>query len=258
MLDPSYAMFPVYAVTTPEAVRVPFDDDLNVDRDSLLGSVSAGVRLVLIANPNQPTGTLLDVDVLYELIERAGEVGAIVAIDEAYYPFSDFTVLPLLDKYPHMVMLRTFSKASGLAGLRLGYVAGHPSVIENLFKVRAANDINSFAILCASLALSHPAVIEDYTVQVREGVKVLTENTKALGLTPLPTRTNFMLVRVGQRCLPAELVDRLRGHGYMVKGPFSTRGMEDCIRMTIGPPDVMRDFAKVLETALSETTDPDA
>ena len=67
-----------------------------------------------------------------------------------------------------------------------------------------------------------------------------------------------MLVRVGQRCLPAELVERLRGHGYMVKGPFSTRGMEDCIRMTIGPPDVMRDFAKVLETALSETTDPDA
>ena len=258
MLDPSYAMFPVYAdMYEAEAVRVPFDYDLNVDSESLLGSIAAGVRLVLIANPNQPTGTLLDVNVLHEMIEKAGEVGAIAAIDEAYYPFSEFTVLPLLDRHPNLVMLRTFSKASGLAGLRLGFVAGHAEVIGNLFKVRAANDINSFAISCASQLLSHPEIIEDYGVQVQEGAKVLAEKTRALGLTPLPTRTNFMLVRVGHRCPPGELVERLREHGYIVKGQFSSRGMEDCIRMTIGSPRLMAAFADVLEAALAETTAPE-
>jgi len=151
-------------------------------------------------------------------------------------------------------VIRTFSKASGLAGLRIGYVAAHPAVVANLFKVRPANDVNSFAILCASQILKHPEVVEDYVAQVSAGGQLLAERTRAMGLEPLPTSTNFMLVRVGHRCDPGRLVQRLHDHGYMVKGPFSYPCLEDCIRMTLGPPALMVVFVDALETALSEVS----
>ena len=252
MLDPSYAMYPVYAqMFQAEAVLIPFDHDLTLNVSHLQSSIAQGVRLVMLANPNQPTATLLNEDALLRLIERAADVGALLAIDEAYYPFSRTTVLPWIEEHPHLLVIRTFSKAAGLAGLRIGFVAGHADVIGNLYKVRSVHDVNSFAILCASQILAHPQVVNDYVAEVGAGGALLAERARALGLTPLPTHTNFMLIRVAHRCPPPQLVESLRERGYLVKGPFNTPCLADCIRVTLGPPELMASFAECLREVLA-------
>jgi histidinol-phosphate aminotransferase len=253
MLDPSYAMYLVYAqMFQARPVRITFDRDLVPDTKRLLNSIVPGVRLILLANPNQPTGTMLDEDFLLQVLERATRVGALLAIDEAYYPFSQTTALPWVKRHPHVLVLRTFSKAAGLAGLRIGFVAGHPSVINNLSKVRAANEINSFAILCAQQILAHPKIVDDYIAAVQAGAQVLAEQARTLGLTPLlPVYTNFMLIRVAHRCPPAQLADNLRSRGYLVKGPFAVPCLADCLRVTLGPPEIMTGFVRCLQEALA-------
>jgi histidinol-phosphate aminotransferase len=252
VLEPSYAMYTVYAqMFQAEVVKNLFDRSLKLDAKLLVNGIVPGVRLVLVANPNQPTGTLLDERTIVEVIERAARVRALVAIDEAYYPFSHVTAMPLLEAYPNLLILRTFSKAAGLAGLRLGFVAGHAEVIRNLFKVRTANDLNAVAIQCASLILSHPQVVDEYVAEVEAGGHLLAARVRSLGLTPLPTYANFMLIRVGRQCSPAHLIDSLRSRGYLVKGPFNYPCLQDCIRVTLGPPELMSRFADCLQEVLS-------
>lgn len=252
MLDPSYAMYKIYAqMFQAKVVPIPFDHELKVDTEQLLRSVIPGVRLVMLANPNQPTGTLLKEDVLRRLTERTRATGTLLAVDEAYYPFSHYTVLPWVKEFPHLLVIRSLSKAAGLAGLRIGFVAGHRDAVANLYKVRSVHDVNSMAIMCASQVLKHPEIIDDYVAEVEAGGRLLAERARALGLVPLPTRANFMLVRVARRCSPSKLVEALRDRGYLVKGPFSNPCIEDCIRITLGPRALMTAFADVLEQILA-------
>lgn len=253
MLDPSYAMFPVYAqMFQAKCVPVGFDCTPALDTEGLLSSIVPGTRLLMIANPNQPTGTILEDDTLLAVFQRAAEVGALVAMDEAYYPFSRITALPWLGSYPNLLVIRTFSKAAGLAGLRIGYVAGHPEVIANLYKVRVVNDMNSFAMLCARQVLKHPEVIDDYVAQVEDGGRVLAGRAQDLGLVPLPTHANFMLLRVAHRINPSVLLEGLKARGYLVKGLAGTPCVADCIRVTLGPPHMMAQFADCLKEVLEK------
>ncbi len=252
MFDPSYAMYAVYAqMFQAQVTKIVFDRSLAVDTHKLLRSVEPGVRLVVLANPNQPTGTLLDEKFLIELVERAAQTSTLVAIDEAYYPFSHYSALPLIEKYPNLLVIRTFSKAAGLAGMRIGFIAGHAEVIRNLFKVRTANDLNGFAIHCAAQIVAHPEVIDDYVAEVEAGGKILAEQARAMRLEPLPTHANFMLIRVAHLCQPARLIDALRERGYLIKGPFNFPCIKDCVRVTLGPPAVMADFVECLRQVLS-------
>src|SRR5262245_27870576 len=253
MLDPSYAMYSVYAdMFQGEATRVPFDSLAGIDVERLLGAIVPGVKLVLIANPNQPTGTLIPEDALLEVAKRALENGALLAVDEAYYPFSGTTILPHITELPNLAVLRSFSKAAGLAGLRIGFVAADPRVVGDLYKVRSVHDVNAFAMACALELLAQPQVIDDYVEHVREGERVLRERAEALGLTVAPSYANFSLVEVADRCPPSELVERLRDRGYIVRGPFSAPPLARHIRVTLGQPQVMHAFCDALTDALSE------
>ena len=252
MLDPSYAMFPVYSqMFGGKSILVPYNRDLELDTEFLLKSIVKGVRLVMLANPNQPTGTILDEDVLTEVIERAADVGALVAMDEAYYPFGRSTVLPLIQSYPNLLVTRTFSKAAGLAGLRIGFVVGHPDVVSNLYKLHTVNDINSMSILCAGHILEYPQIVDDYVSEVEAGGRVFAEQLPALGLASLPTHTNFALVRVSHICQPQQLVEALKHRGYLVKS-MDSPCVSDCIRVTLGPPAMMSDFVTCLQQVLEQ------
>jgi histidinol-phosphate aminotransferase len=251
MLEPSYAMYPVYArMFQAEAVRIEFDRNLAVNEEELLGAVKQGVRLVMLANPNQPTGTLIKPETLRNLIQRALQVGALVAIDEAYYPFSDATVLPWVRDFANLLVIRTFSKASGLAGLRVGWVAAAAEIVKNLFKVRSAHDVNGMAMLCAGLILEHPEIVESYRAEVRESARVLALKLEELDLIPLPTAANFLLFRVAHRASPQRLAAALKEMGYLVKASFDSPCIADCIRVTLGPSELMLRFAECLKEIL--------
>jgi histidinol-phosphate aminotransferase len=251
MLAPSYAMYPIYSrMFGAEPIQVPFEVDLSLDVEALLAAITPDVRMVLLANPNQPTGTKLSHDDLRAVVDRAGRVGALVAIDEAYFPFSHSTVLPWLANNPHLVVTRTFSKAWGLAGARIGLAAADPDVIANLYKVRSAYDVNAFAALCARTLLAHPQIASDYVAEVDAGRDVICRRAREMGLDPLPGETNFQLIRVGDRIEPAVLVERLRERRYLIKGPFGAPCLRDCVRVTLGPPQLMAEFCDALQSVL--------
>jgi histidinol-phosphate aminotransferase len=260
MLDPSYAMYRVYAdMFDAEATRVRFESLDGVGVERLLAAIVPGVKLVLIANPNQPTGTLMPEEALLDVVRRALEVDALVAVDEAYYPFSGATILPHVADLPNLAVLRSFSKAAGLAGLRLGFVAADAHVVDDLFKVRSVHDVNAFAMACALELLAQPKVIDDYVDHVRQGERVLRERAEALGLSVAQSYANFSLIDVASRCPPAELVKRLHDRGYLVRGPFSAPPLARHIRVTLGPPHVMTAFCDALADSLSrEQADGDS
>lgn len=251
MLEPSYAMYPIYArMFGMEPVQIGFGDDLSFDTDELLAGVGPETRLVFIANPNQPTGTVLADAVIGELLTRARAVGALVVVDEAYYPFSAHTLLPWVAEHPNLVVTRTFSKAWGLAGVRIGLVAAAPEIVTNLFKVRSAYDVNAVAAACADVLLAHPEVAQDYAAEVAAGRELLVTRARALGLEPVPSLTNFQVLRLAGRRDPAELVAALHARGYIVKGPFGAPCLHDCIRVTLGGPELMGAFADALAAEL--------
>lgn len=253
MLDPSYAMYGVYAeMFRAEITRVPFATLDGMDVERVVAAIEPGVKLVLLANPNQPTGTLLTEDELLKIADAAADVDALVGIDEAYFPFSGMTILPRVADVPNLAVLRSFSKAAGFAGLRIGYVAAESDVISNLFKVRSVHDTNAFAMACALEVLAHPEVIDDYVEHVRAGEKVLRERCGELGLPVEPSYANFVLVDVAAKCDPATLVERLRDRAYLVRGPFSRPPLTSYIRVTLGPPPLMSAFCDALADALGD------
>jgi histidinol-phosphate aminotransferase len=251
MLDPSYAMYAVYSeMFGATAFKVPFERVEPVSADRVLAAIDDRVKLVLITNPNQPTGTLMaDADLL-EVVRAAASVGALVLVDEAYGDFARTTVIPHVDSYPNLVVTRTFSKAAGLAGLRIGYAAADPRVIDALFKVRSVHDVNAVAMLCAEEILAIPSVVDDYVDAVRAGAQTLHARAAALGLEVPETHTNFALVRVGEVVEPGVLVERLRERGYLVRGPFSAPALAPYIRVTLGPPEIIDGFCDVLAEVL--------
>ncbi len=251
-LEPSYRTYPVYAqMAGAEVTAVEFEPDLTLDTARLMDALEPGVGLVFLANPNQPTGTSLEPEVVRSLLERAGEIGALVSIDEAYYPFSRQTSIGLLKDHPNLVVTRTFSKAWGLAGLRVGLVAAEPEVVRNLFKVRSVYDINSVAVLCVRKLLAHPEIAEDYVAEVDAGRELLAGRARDLGLEPLPSETNFMQIRVSDRIDPAALAEALQDRGYLVKHSHPAPCLAGCIRVTLGPPELMSRFADALEEVLA-------
>jgi histidinol-phosphate aminotransferase len=174
----------------------------------------------------------------------------LVVVDEAYYPFSRMTALQWIFEHPQLVITRTFSKAWGLAGLRVGVVAASADVIANLYKVRSAYDINAVAALCVRTLLEHPEVADEFVAEVDAGRQVLCERVTALGLEAPAGQTNFQLVRCARRIEPARLVALLRDHGYLVKGPFAAPCLADCIRVTLGPPALMAEFGDALQAVI--------
>jgi histidinol-phosphate aminotransferase len=160
-------------------------------------------------------------------------------------------VLPWVAEHANLVVLRTFSKAWGLAGLRAGVVCASPDVVRTLYKVRTAYDVNGAAVLALRTFLAHPEVAADYVVEVDAGRALLRERLSALGLQPLGDGTNFQVFRVAPRADPAALAAALEQRGFLVKGPFGVPCLADCLRATLGPPELMARFADALEAALA-------
>src|SRR3954471_13962088 len=252
MVAPSYAMYPIYGeMFGAQPVQVHVDERLAAAPAALLEAIGDDTRLVLLARPNQPTGTLLAEDVLEQVLARATAVRALVVVDEAYHPFSGTTVLPWVERHRNLVVLRTFSKAWGMAGLRLGVVCADPEVARTLYKVRSAYDVNAVAIAFARIVLAHPEIADDYVAQVDAGRALLGERLRRLGFEPLGGRTNFQVFRVAPVAEPAPLAAALEERGFLVKGPFGHPSLAACLRATLGPPELMDRFAGALEAALA-------
>ncbi|WKZ36501.1 MAG: aminotransferase class I/II-fold pyridoxal phosphate-dependent enzyme [Anaerolineales bacterium] len=245
--DPTYAMYAIYSqIFQAQARTIPYEETMKFDIDLMLEYLMEKPRILAIANPDQPTGSTLSESIIRKLAAAARDVNTLFVVDEAYFPFYPRTVVDLVHEFDNIVITRTFSKVGGLAGLRLGYFAAHPEIVHNVHRIRGAHEVNEMSIAIGNYVLDHPELTEQYLADVEAGRNVLEEAALDLGLGFPECPANFQLIRFTGMNNTQEIVASLKQQGYLVKGGFSSPAVQDCIRITLGGPDVMIGFVDAL------------
>jgi histidinol-phosphate aminotransferase len=245
LLRPAYAMYRFYAQLAGAAVReIDYEGPaMEFPLTSLLDAITPATRAVLIANPNNPTGTGLPLPAIERILKHAHK--AAVFIDEAYFEFSGVTALGQIERWPNLFVSRTFSKVYGMAAMRLGCLFSHPANVLYLHKAQSPYSVNTLAVLAAQAAIRDTAYIESYVAEVLAAREVLCAGLDRLKIGYVPSSANFVLIRAGQRAL--EIRDRLRGQGILVRD--RSYEVPGCVRITVGTREQTRRLLAALEEA---------
>ncbi|MBK8970000.1 MAG: histidinol-phosphate transaminase [Hahellaceae bacterium] len=246
--------FAVYGLVTQisgaTAVVVPAKD-WGHDLDAMAAAVTSKTKLIYLANPNNPTGTCFDNDALQGFLARVPE-RVLVVLDEAYFEYFEDQDRPdgisFLARYPNLIVCRTFSKAYGLAALRLGYAVSHPGIAELLNRVRQPFNVNTLAQEAGLVALDDDMHLQKSVELNRQGMQQLTEGLAGLNLTVIPSRANFLTVQVGRA---AEINRALLNKGVIVR-PLDGYGMSEWLRVSIGLAEENQRFLEALTDVLAE------
>jgi histidinol-phosphate aminotransferase len=244
---PEFSIFShVAALLGAEVKGVPFHDDLSFPYVEFREAAAASrPDLIVLINPNNPTGTAVDLDFIVDIASSYPDVP--VLVDEAYYEFTGRTVVGQLSSHRNIVVLRTFSKAFAMAGLRLGYIVAAPPVLHQIAKLRNPFDVNELAVVAAEAQLADLDPMRRYVEQiVNESKPIVSTFCQRVGLPVWSGEANFALIKP-QDCLRA--VEFLREHGILVRS-MSAPLLRGMLRVTIGTPDEMTRFTQVLEEYL--------
>ena len=238
----AFAVYPIVVQAVGATARIaPAHDGsrgpvCGHDLDAMSSLIGANTRLVFIANPNNPTGTWLESDALETFIANL-PAHVMVVVDEAYFEYADKPSYPdtstWLERFPNLIVTRTFSKAYGLAGLRIGYALSHPDVAGLLNRVRQPFNVNSVAQAAALAALDDVGHLQQSIQRNREGMEQLLTGFHALGLACIESAGNFVAVNTGRGL---ERYEALLQQGIIVR-PVANYGMPDYLRVTIGRSD---------------------
>ena len=246
--------FAVYPIVTQaigaKAVAVP-SKDWGHDLDAMAAAVTERTRLIFVANPNNPTGTVHDAGAIEAFLGKIPE-GVLVVLDEAYCEYmtgeKDPDGVELLSRFPNLIVCRTFSKAWGLAALRVGYSVSSPAIADVLNRVRQPFNVSSVALAAATAVLDD----EDYLQRSREtnsaGLKQLEEAFDQMGLRYIPSSGNFVAVEVGPQAMG--VYQALLAHGVIVR-PVAGYGMPEHLRVSVGLPAQNEHFINALAKALA-------
>jgi histidinol-phosphate aminotransferase len=241
---PTFAMIPVFAKINGVApVSVPMTATWDIDPEAL---IATGARIIYVCSPNNPTGTPASRAGLERLI--AGAPGVVV-LDEAYAEFAEDTRIDLTAASDRLLVVRTMSKAFGLAGLRIGYAVGAPGIVAEVEKSRGPYKVSVAAERAALAALAKDrAWVAARVADARDSRSRLAESLRALGLAPLPSQGNFVLVPVPGA---AGVARRMREHGVAVRVFEGLPSIGDSLRITVGPASMMERVIVALEEALA-------
>jgi histidinol-phosphate aminotransferase len=253
--DPTYAMVDVYShMFEAKSTKIGYSPDLVFDFNGMIQSITNKTRLVYIANPNQPTATILSKTQFETLLEKTAASGALLVVDEAYIDFADagYNSLDYIDSYDNLIITRTFSKAFGLASVRLGYIITQECNIEYLFRVKTLADINLFAVKCGEYLIDNHEIVDAYTNSVKRAKLLIGKRMEEMGLTCIDGHTNFIHIRIPDTHDGETIARRLKERGYAVRctGMGLPAVLEGCIRITVGPEDEMHKFITVFAEEL--------
>ena len=245
---PTYTMYEVYAsATEARVVTVQAAEDLQFPFERLIAAITPRTQVIAIANPNSPSGSVARQEQIIELARRAPH--AVVLVDEAYFHFHQESVIDLIGEVPNLMVARTFSKAYGLAGLRVGVLTGPVELLRWVRRVLSPYSVNSIALACLPAAIDDVEYIDWY---VGEVVAARFEFEAALDTASIkhwPSRANFVLVKIGPR--HAEFTQRMRAAGVLVRDRSADPGCDGCVRITIGTREQMRTAVAALNETIA-------
>ncbi len=243
--------FPIFShaakVLGAEVQGVPFNQDLSFPTEPFYQAINANTRLIVLINPNNPTGTPVPNAVIQTLLTRYPHLP--VLVDEAYFEFTGVTALDLLSAHRNLIIIRTFSKAFAMAGLRLGYVIAHPEIIAELNKVRGPFDVNACAVAVASAQLDLPQIWRGYINEVMKiGKPYIEQALTEAQVKFFPGAANFMLVEPSNR---DQAVEFIKQNGTLVR-PMVAISLTKTFRLTLGPLKEMQHFMSIFSRFLGQ------
>ena len=228
---PTFAMYAIFAQAEgARVVEVRAGNNFTFPEKDLLAQLSPRTRLIAVANPNNPTGAAVAGDVLIQIAQAAPQ--AAMLVDEAYFEFHGETLIDQTRQIENLFVARTFSKAYGLAGLRIGVLTGDARQMAMVRRVASPYNVNAAALAVLPEALQDQEYVSRYVAQVLSNRDKLQQELGNLGLHYWPSRANFVLVRVGSAHL--EFVRALRDRGILVRDRHTDTGCEGCVRLTVG------------------------
>jgi histidinol-phosphate aminotransferase len=217
-------------------------------RHALLDAITPATRIIAIANPNSPTGQTAPRADLLRIIEAAPQ--AAVLIDEAYFHFYGETVVDLIGTAPNVIVARTFSKAYGLAGLRLGILAACEDQMQWMRRAISPYSVNSVALACLTAALDDEDYLRWYVGEVLASRLLFETALQSLGVSYWSSRANFVLVDIGAK--HREFVTAMRTKGVLVRDRSNDPGCDGCVRITLGTREQTQQGIAALEESLAE------
>lgn len=246
-LEPSFVMYKMIAAfASVSYVGVPLRANFTLDLDATLAAIAAHQpALIFIAYPNNPTGNLFDMLALLRILDAAP---GLVVLDEAYQVFALESFMPLLTRYPNLLVMRTLSKL-GLAGLRLGFLVGRPAWLKELDKLRLPYNINVLTQQFAEQVLAHADVLEQQAAAIRsERTRLMQALENIAGVEVFPSAANFILLRVAN----ADTVfEALKQRKILIKNlSHAHPQLQNCLRVTVGTPNENQQFLDSLNASL--------
>ncbi|MDI6736313.1 MAG: histidinol-phosphate transaminase [bacterium] len=228
---PTFAMYKILAqIANSNPVGIPLTDEFELDDEGILKATADATSIIFLAYPNNPTGNCFSKEKMLRIVE---ESEGLIIIDEAYFEFSKETFLSVIDSYPKVIILRTFSKAFGLAGLRCGYLVAHPELVKALLKVKLPYNLNSFSQIVAG------CVMENFRYLLQPQInQIITQRERLYlflkrlnGIIPYPSDANFILfktTKVSANTIFSDLVEE----GVLIRN--LTEDIPNCLRVTVG------------------------
>ncbi|MGA7155906.1 MAG: histidinol-phosphate transaminase [Acidobacteriaceae bacterium] len=252
---PTFFMYDVsISLMSSGLKRIQSDDTLSFPFDRFLAAINPKTKLIIIASPNNPTGAIVTREHLLAIAAAAPH--ALLMVDEAYFHFHGETTLPDVGRIPNLIVARTFSKAYGLANLRIGMLTGDARLIGFIRKVSSPYNVNGVALAVLPEALSDDAYISWYVEQVRSGRERVFAALAEMGVRTWPSAANFVLMDIGAK--HKEFCDVMRRRGVLLRDRSTDPGCEGYVRITIGVEEhVTRGIAALRESLAEIKWSPD-
>jgi histidinol-phosphate aminotransferase len=239
---PTYSLYDtLIAIQEGERIAVDYPPDFSLPE----ALAEQNAALTLLCNPNSPSGTLVS---LREIERLARAVSGILVIDEAYVDFAESegaSSLPLISRFPNLVVLRTFSKSFSLAGMRVGLAFASEEIILGMMKVKDSYNLNRLSLVAATAALQDMPWMMRNVARIQRSRRQLTAGLMKMGFYVYPSHANFVMARKREQNLK-EVYEKLKGNKILVRY-FDIPGLQDCLRITVGTPQEIRSLLKVME-----------
>lgn len=250
LVNPTFVMYRFYAqLSGASIVHLHYDSEMEFPVSAVMNALRKSPRLFLIANPNNPTGTLISPTVIRRMLNAAPRT--LFVLDEAYSEFSGVTVLPWIRRYPNLIVVRTFSKGAGLAGLRLGCMFACPEVTALLARTREPFSVNTAAIVAAEATLRDHRAVSKYAKEIIAARELLRKALVHLKVKLFPSAANFLLADFGADA--PRILRKLAQRRILLRDRTSDFGRAGYVRITIGTRAQMRRLIQELERLIPET-----
>ncbi|MDR3611721.1 MAG: histidinol-phosphate transaminase [Ignavibacteriaceae bacterium] len=251
ILEPTYGMYKVAAdINDVKSNTILLNKDFNIDTETVINNWNNSIKIIFLCSPNNPTGNLLNKESIRTLLQK---INSIIVVDEAYIDFAgeENSCIGLLNEFPNLVLLRTFSKAWGLAAIRLGYCIADEEIINYLFKIKAPYNINSLTRKAFQVAFSNISKKDGFVTSIlSEKQFLINELNKLNGIEKIfPSDTNYILIRIKNASV---IQKKIADEGIIIRDRSNQPNLENCLRITVGTHDQNIKLISLLQKALNK------